>query len=167
MRTNKESASCSSSFGGPVGRSRHRAVARSSTAEIPLFPGAGVRTQGGNELPFAQGRRDDFGPNEILQFKNESIYRWVRDIDMIVADSMYTEEEYPAKVGWGDGTHMNCLEMARQVGAGSVVMTHHEPVRLDAELGAIGTALRAKRADVDPKVVLAREGMMIDIGRGE
>lgn len=105
--------------------------------------------------------------SEILQLKNESIYRWVRDIDMIVADSMYTEEEYPAKVGWGHGTHMTCLDMARQVGAGSVVMTHHEPVRLDAELDAIGAALRVKRADDDPKVVLAREGMMIDIGRGE
>jgi phosphoribosyl 1,2-cyclic phosphodiesterase len=56
--------------------------------------------------------------------------------------------------------------MARRVGAKRVVMTHHEPVRVDEQLDAIEARLQAARVDGDPEVLVAREGMTIDLGSG-
>jgi phosphoribosyl 1,2-cyclic phosphodiesterase len=103
---------------------------------------------------------------QILALKNESIDRNLTDADLVIADAMYTEEEYPTKVGWGHGTHGTCFDMARRVGAKRVVMTHHEPVRVDEQLDAIEARLQAARVDGDPEVLVAREGMTIDLGSG-
>ncbi len=100
---------------------------------------------------------------ELIDLRNEGIERWLRDVDVLLTDSMYTAEEYPAKRGWGHGSHESCIEMARRVNAKKLVLTHHEPMRTDADLDAIDARLRETISEDDVSFVIAREGMRIDV----
>lgn len=59
------------------------------------------------------------------------------DVDVLIVDASYTEEEYPAKMGWGHGTYQAAIEQAAAAHTGQLIFTHHEPGRSDAQLDAI------------------------------
>ncbi len=77
--------------------------------------------------------------------------------DILIYDSQYTPEEYPAKVGWGHSTWQAGAELARAAGVPQLVMFHHDPGRTDAQLAA----LEAQAAAHTPGTVAAREGMVL------
>jgi len=105
---------------------------------------------------------DEFDEYEgLLEIRNESIERHLQGIDVLIGDSMYTEEEYPDKEGWGHGTHDSVFALAQRVKAKTVVMTHHEPFRTDDQLDAIQARFQEERGDDDPEVLVAHEGMEI------
>jgi len=89
----------------------------------------------------------------------------IRGVDVLISDSAYTESEYPAKRGWGHGTYDQSIALARRVGARRLVCTHHEPTRNDDQLEKVfGEALaRAALTEGDPQVMLAREGLEIEL----
>jgi phosphoribosyl 1,2-cyclic phosphodiesterase len=97
--------------------------------------------------------------SELLEIRNESIERHLQGIDVLIGDAMYTEEEYPEKVGWGHGTHDSVFALAQRVTAKTVIMTHHEPFRTDADLDTIFDRFQALRTEADPQVLVAYEGM--------
>lgn len=90
-------------------------------------------------------------------------------LDLLVADSSYTEAEYRAgKVGWGHGTMEGHVAWARRLGVGRLACTHHEPTRSDEELekvfsAALGATGHVAGAAGEPDVFLAREGLEIDL----
>jgi len=77
--------------------------------------------------------------------------------DILIYDSQYTPEEYPAKVGWGHSTWLAGAELARAAGVPQLVLFHHDPNRTDAQLAAI----EAEAARNLPGTVAAREGMVL------
>jgi len=77
--------------------------------------------------------------------------------DMLIYDSQYTPEEYPAKIGWGHSTYRAGAELARAAGVGQLVLFHHDPGRTDAQLAA----LEARAAAELPGTVAAREGVTL------
>ena len=99
---------------------------------------------------------------ELLDMKNESIYQQLMGVDVLITDATYTEDEYKAKVGWGHGTFQTCFAMAQSVSAKSVVFTHHEPTRSDADLDAIVEEWREQTESGTPRVIFAKEGLVID-----
>jgi phosphoribosyl 1,2-cyclic phosphodiesterase len=78
--------------------------------------------------------------------------------DILIYDSQYTPEEYPAKVGWGHSTWLAGAELARAAGVPQLVLFHHDPGRTDAQLDA----LEATAAAALPGTVAAREGMILN-----
>ena len=78
--------------------------------------------------------------------------------DILIYDSQYTPEEYPAKVGWGHSTWLAGAELARAAGVPQLVMFHHDPGRTDAQLAALEAAAQAAL----PGTVAAREGMVLN-----
>jgi len=68
--------------------------------------------------------------------KQASIIQAMRGVDVLIADTSYTAQEYPAKVGWGHGTFQTSIEAACQAGAKVLYCTHHEPTRSDDALEA-------------------------------
>ncbi|MBA4419432.1 MAG: MBL fold metallo-hydrolase, partial [Syntrophus sp. (in: bacteria)] len=54
--------------------------------------------------------------NQISR-KNDMLADFIRGVDVLIADSAYTEQEYPAKKGWGHGTYKSCVDLAKNVGA--------------------------------------------------
>ncbi|MDD5030939.1 MAG: MBL fold metallo-hydrolase, partial [Rhodoferax sp.] len=81
-------------------------------------------------------------------------------VDVLIADSSYTQAEYQAKRGWGHGTFQSSIQFARQAGARTLFCTHHEPTRTDDALEAVfEQALKDHpHQPGDPMYRLAREG---------
>ncbi len=106
---------------------------------------------------------DEFAMYQSLVEQKESrIIDFIRDVDLLVADSSYTVDEYPAKKGWGHGTFSSCMQMAETACVSQLFLTHHEPTRSDDALeSAFKDAMRQRRYDV-PEIDLAREGLVIE-----
>ncbi len=92
----------------------------------------------------------------------------ISGVNLLIADSSYTQAEYPAKVGWGHGTMEGHLAWASRLGVSMLVCTHHEPTRADAALESVFTQALADCGYTSDKagamkVVLAQEGMEISV----
>jgi len=86
-----------------------------------------------------------------------------RNADVVLHDAQYTEEEYGTKIGWGHSSVADAVAFSRAVGAGRLVLFHHEPDHSDGELEALERRARELAgADVEAPV-LAREGMVLDL----
>ncbi|MEY4883007.1 MAG: hypothetical protein RIS34_861 [Pseudomonadota bacterium] len=94
----------------------------------------------------------------------EGILMGMRDVDVLIADCSYTEQEYPAKKGWGHGTFNSSIQYARDANARVLFCTHHEPTRSDDALDEafrFAMAANPRRAG-DPDIRLACEGQMYE-----
>jgi phosphoribosyl 1,2-cyclic phosphodiesterase len=98
--------------------------------------------------------------DNLISRKNAILTDFIRGVDVMIADSTYTEQEYPAKKGWGHGTHHSCVDMAKIVGAGALYLTHHDPLRSDDELDDIQKQLSKIQAF---PVCIAHEGLEITL----
>ena len=101
----------------------------------------------------------------IVDEKQDSFVEAIRGVDVLIADSSYTAAEYPAKKGWGHGTFDSTIALGKRAGAKKIVCTHHEPTRFDDELERVFAEVmkRNPRGAGDPEVLLAREGMEIEL----
>lgn len=101
----------------------------------------------------------------LIDEQHLSIVNAIRGVDILIADSAYTPEEYQAKKGWGHGTFDGCIQLAKDAGARILYCTHHEPTRSDDDLEkAFAAALSRHSIDLAGlDVRLAREGVEISI----
>jgi phosphoribosyl 1,2-cyclic phosphodiesterase len=99
----------------------------------------------------------------LIDEQRETFYEVMRGVDILIADSSYTEEEYPNRKGWGHGTFDSCIRMAKDIGAKKLYCTHHEPTRADEELERVfaDCLKRHPCQPGDPEYFLAREGLEI------
>jgi phosphoribosyl 1,2-cyclic phosphodiesterase len=86
---------------------------------------------------------------------------FVGGADLLIHDAMYTQEEYPNRVGWGHSTFEQALRLAREGGVKRLLFSHHDPTRTDYELDAIVAKTRedAARSGSDLVVEAAMEGV--------
>lgn len=77
--------------------------------------------------------------------------------DILIYDSQYAPDEYPARVGWGHSTWEAGAELARAAGVPQLVMFHHDPGRTDDQLAALEACARTAL----PGTVAAREGLVL------
>ncbi len=95
--------------------------------------------------------------------REAALTAFLRGVDLLIADAQYTEAEYPQRRGWGHSTHERCLDLARHAHVPRLILTHHEPTRSDTALDVIATDLQAGLGPGDPEVVLAREGLGVEV----
>ena len=86
-----------------------------------------------------------------------------KDVDLFIVDTMYTEAEIHAKRGWGHGTFKSGLEMGMRSNAKHIAFTHHDPIRTDDQLDAIGADLLQQHGGSPTKLTIAREGLTIEL----
>jgi phosphoribosyl 1,2-cyclic phosphodiesterase len=67
---------------------------------------------------------------------------------LLIHDCQYTDEEYPAHVGWGHSRLSDALAFARRTEAERVLLFHHDPMHDDPVLDAIGEQARARWHDL-------------------
>jgi hypothetical protein len=125
--------------------------------------GKSIFFTGDHEPPYNIYEPGDEGFEEYQVFVDEkiaSINAAIRNVDVFIADSSYTDTEYPSKKGWGHGTFSSSITTAKQVGAKVLFCTHHEPTRSDDALeDAFKAALSANSAvTLGMDIRLAREG---------
>jgi phosphoribosyl 1,2-cyclic phosphodiesterase len=99
--------------------------------------GKSVFFTGDHEPPLNIYEPEDEGYAEYQSFVDEKaagIRRAMQGVDVLIADCSYTEQEYPAKKGWGHGTFNTSIQYAKEAGAKVLFCTHHEPTRSDDAL---------------------------------
>jgi phosphoribosyl 1,2-cyclic phosphodiesterase len=83
--------------------------------------------------------------------------------DLVLHDSQYLDDEYGAKIGWGHSSVGDAVAFCRAVGAGRLVLFHHEPRRSDRELESLEARAQALTGPGETPPVLAREGMELEL----
>jgi ribonuclease BN (tRNA processing enzyme) len=84
-------------------------------------------------------------------------------VDVLVHDAQFLEGERAVAIAYGHATVQDSITLGLECDAGTVVLFHHSPARTDDALDEI--AARAQTLDEGPPVVVAREGMTIDVAR--
>jgi len=125
--------------------------------------GKSVFFTGDHEPPYNIYEPDEEGFAEYQAFvdeKSATILEAVRGVDVLIADSSYTDSEYQSKKGWGHGTYSSSIALAAAAGVKLLYCTHHEPTRSDDALEQVfDVALQSNAslcAGLD--IRLAREG---------
>lgn len=103
--------------------------------------------------------------DSLINQKNQMILDFINKVDVLIADSDYTKEEYQAKNGWGHGTFDSCIDMAKQADVRRLYFTHHDPSRSDDALEGIYNKIQNESSNnpQEPKYFLAQEGLEIEI----
>lgn len=89
-----------------------------------------------------------------------NLLRIVAGADVMIYDATYTETEYRSRIGWGHSTWQAGVSLADAAAVRQLILFHHDPGHDDAAMDAIASAVAEKR----PGTLVAREGMLIDVG---
>jgi phosphoribosyl 1,2-cyclic phosphodiesterase len=127
-----------------------------------------LRTAALNHPDGAVGYRIEYGGKSICYVTDtehvpgapdKNVLALIAGADLVIYDSMYTDEEYEAFVGWGHSTWQEGLRLCKSAGAKRLAVFHHDPEHDDALLADID----AKVAAALPGSVVAREGLVIEL----
>ncbi len=83
----------------------------------------------------------------------------IADADLVIYDSTFTDEEYPAHRGWGHSTWQEGVRLCEAAAAGRLVAFHHDPAHDDGFLDGIQGELERVR----PGSLVAREGLVLRV----
>lgn len=131
-----------------------------------LYGGLTVRTAPLNHPNGATGYRIDWQGKSICYVTDcehraggpdRAIVDLIRDADIFVYDSTYTEDEYQHHKGWGHSTWEEGAKLADLAGVKTFVLFHHDPSHDDTTMDEIARAAEAQR----PGTLVAQEGMIL------
>jgi len=103
---------------------------------------------------------------EFAEEQNQMLVETARGADLLICDCQYTDEEYKTKIGWGHSSIGHCIDRAVKAGVKKLALTHHDPLRTDADLDAIEeeTKNRIKKASAGSiEVFFAKERTTIEV----
>jgi phosphoribosyl 1,2-cyclic phosphodiesterase len=94
--------------------------------------------------------------------QDERFFEFARGADLLIYDSMYTEEEYcgqqgPPRTGWGHSTWQAAVRAANESQAKTLVLFHHDPGRDDASMDRLVRTVKKHR----PEAIGAQEDMLL------
>ncbi len=83
--------------------------------------------------------------------------------DLVIHDAQYTDEEYPAKRGWGHSPAEYVVDLAVLGGVKQLALFHHDPLRDDASLEQVVERCQQRVAALgsDLQVLAAAEGVTL------
>jgi phosphoribosyl 1,2-cyclic phosphodiesterase len=94
-----------------------------------------------------------------------NIYQFIKDADVVVADSQYDATEMASRKGWGHGCVDTVVSMAVKANVKRLYLFHHDPMHDDTFMDNF--VLRAKADVVELKSTLevdaAREGAVVSL----
>jgi phosphoribosyl 1,2-cyclic phosphodiesterase len=96
---------------------------------------------------------------------DEEFVRFVAGADLYIGEAQYTDEEYPAKIGWGHSSLSATVEVALKAQVKRLALFHHDPMHDDAVVSAmVEAAQRQIAAQLSPlRCFAAREGQTLEI----
>lgn len=138
------------------------------TVGDPLEPHPGVVVKSAmlNHPNQATGYRIEFDGKSICYItdtehpefgRDPNILALLEGADLVVYDSMYTDDEYPRFKGFGHSTWQEGVRLVTEAGAKKLVIFHHDPTHDDDKMDEIGE----EAAKVLPGTIVAREGMIL------
>jgi phosphoribosyl 1,2-cyclic phosphodiesterase len=91
---------------------------------------------------------------------DENVLGLIRDADLVIYDSTYTDEEFLRHVGWGHSTWQEGVRLCRAANVKRMAIFHHDPDHDDAFMANI----EAQAAASWSGTFVAREGMTVPVG---
>lgn len=88
---------------------------------------------------------------------DKSILQLIKEADLVIYDSMFTEEEYALRIGWGHSTWEAGAALCDAALAKTLVIFHHDPDHDDEFMDKIAT----KATKTRPGTLVAREGQVV------
>lgn len=91
-------------------------------------------------------------------------FEFAKGADLLIYDSMYTEDEYcgrqgPPRTGWGHSTWQAAVHAANESQAKTLVLFHHDPSRDDAAMNRLVKQVHKHR----PEAIAAQEDMVLKL----
>ena len=96
---------------------------------------------------------------------DDAFVAFVKGADLYIGEAQYTDDEYPAKIGWGHSSLSATVEVALQAGVKALALFHHDPMHSDDVVTAmelLAKELIAERG-VSLRCFAAREGQTLEI----
>lgn len=123
-------------------------------------------TAGGRVICLIPDNELDSDLYEVEPDFDRKIVDFCGDADLLVHDSMYTEEEYARRLGWGHSTYAQSVRLAEAAGAKRLLFFHHDPLRSDDALDEIVARLRDDAAGrgLEVEMEAATEGTVYGLG---
>ncbi|MCC6918120.1 MAG: MBL fold metallo-hydrolase [Alphaproteobacteria bacterium] len=137
-------------------------------------PGVVLKTMALNHPNGATGYRIEFEGHSACYITDlehvagevdAELVAFVRDTDVLIYDTSYTENEYLKKIGFGHSTWEAGLAVAKAAGVPRFVLFHHDPAHTDAAMAAIEHEASAAARAMGIEAVAAREGMVLRPGQ--
>jgi phosphoribosyl 1,2-cyclic phosphodiesterase len=134
---------------------------------LAVSPGIGIHTISLNHPDGATGYRIEFGGKSLCYLTDtehvpgapdRKLVEFMRRADLVVYDSMYTDDEYPRYAGWGHSTWQEGVRLCRAAEVKRLAIFHHDPEHDDDMLDAVGAELEK----LMPGSVVAREGLVLE-----
>ncbi|GHV84174.1 MBL fold metallo-hydrolase [Spirochaetia bacterium] len=98
----------------------------------------------------------------VVDEENKKILKFIKDADIVVYDSAYTEDEYiNGKLNWGHSSYENAIETGANANVKKIALFHHDPIRTDKALNEIEKKYCARKTGM-PEIVLATEGQILE-----
>ena len=93
--------------------------------------------------------------------QHAQLVNFLQDVDLLIHEAQYTNEEYPGHVGWGHSSLSNAASLARLVKAKKWIVTHHDPNHSDEDLESKLALTRQVLRDLEYpiEVLHASDGM--------
>jgi phosphoribosyl 1,2-cyclic phosphodiesterase len=110
-------------------------------------------------------REQSLEDRSVLRRLPQEVVQFVAGADLLIADGQYSDDEYPAKVGWGHARANTVVDLAVQARVKQVAITHHDPMHTDGEVEALVAEARDRAAAAGSELSLfgAREGLEIKV----
>ena len=88
---------------------------------------------------------------------------FLRDVDVLIVDAQYTDEEYKEHIGWGHGSLSRVVSLALAAHARKLILFHHDPSHDDEKIDEMleGARLLVLESGQAMEVEAAREGAEI------
>ena len=129
-------------------------------------PGIEIRTAPLSHPDRAIGYRVDFAGKSIAyvtdtehvpDLRDPAIVELIRDADLFIYDSTFSDESFAPKIGWGHSTWQEGVRLADAAGVKTYAVFHHDPERDDAAMDDIARAVARARLGS----IVARDGMVV------
>jgi len=142
---------------------------RDFNAGETLRPGqeVSIRTAALNHPDGATGYRVEFDGRSICYVTDtehvpgsldRNVLGLIAGADLVVYDSMYTDDEYRRYVGWGHSTWQEGVRLCKEAGVKRLVVFHHDPEHDDDMLDGIAREVEK----LMPGSVVAHEGLVLE-----
>jgi phosphoribosyl 1,2-cyclic phosphodiesterase len=90
---------------------------------------------------------------------DQTLLLLAKDVDLLILDTTYTNDELPSHVGWGHSSWQQGIKLANEAGVGRLCLFHHDPEHDDRFMDEIAKAAAAAR----PGTFVASEGLHLEL----
>jgi phosphoribosyl 1,2-cyclic phosphodiesterase len=105
------------------------------------------------------------GQYEVSKTWRRDFVTFLKGVDLLIHDAMYTPQELEEHRGWGHSTYEEAVTLAQEAAAKRLVLFHHEPEHDDTAMDALLASARkfAKQRGGSLEVIAAQEGMKVTL----